>query len=104
MKLAAAALALFAAAPVLAQSNTPPAQAPAAERRAAGTRELNLNLNEADLRALSRGGAELRDPQPAEQSAGGLPTLGGDAKPMERPRSLPSTSGAYPVDSERATR
>jgi hypothetical protein len=104
VKLALAALALLAAAPAWAQSDsprstTPPSQPPAAERRATGTKELNLNLNEADLRALSRGGAELRDP-PAEQAGDGLPALGGNVRPMERPKGS-SYKEVFPTDSER---
>jgi len=103
VKRALAALALLAAAPAWAQSSTPQPQTQAAERRAPS--KLNLDLNESDLRALSRGGAELRDPPAEQASGGGLPTLGGDARPMERVKpSLPGNSGAYPVDSERSNR
>ena len=101
MKLRLAAFALLAAAPAWAQTPQQPQPAAADRRATTGARELNLNLNESELRALSRGSAELRDP-PAEQAAGGLPTLGGDARPMERPKASSGSTGAYPVDSERA--
>jgi hypothetical protein len=82
-------LLLTAAGAAAAQSPAPP-QPP--ERKAPSGSSLNLKLDEADLRALSRNAPVSRD-QPAEQRTADLPSLGGGARAMEHaPRPIERTS------------
>jgi hypothetical protein len=95
-------LLLVLASQALAQSPArPPQQEP--ERKAAPSESrLNLRLEEADLRSLSRS-TDSRAPA-EEKSADTLPSLGGDAR--ELPSTLPKSGSRipYPQDSERVFR
>ncbi len=103
-------LLLAAAGPAAAQAPAPAKPPPQPPERTTAPREsgLNLKLDEADLRALSRDTSAPRD-QPGEKGAGsgGLPSLGGDARTFERPSALPgvnSSTGPYPKDTENINR
>jgi hypothetical protein len=73
------------------------AQQPEPERKAAPAGGLNLRLNEADLRSLSRNSSGL--PAPTEdKAADGLPSLGGDARKFEQPKPSSDTRRPYPPD------
>ena len=87
-------LLVTAACPAAAQS---PAQPPEPERKAPSGPNLNLKLDEADLRALSRDTPRSRD-QAAEQRTADLPSLGGGARSIEQaPRKIERTS-PYPTN------
>jgi hypothetical protein len=68
---------------------------------------LNLKLDEADLRSLSRNSSALRDPPDPGKGApdaSGLPSLGGDARTFERAPTTsgePTRGGPYPQDTSR---
>ena len=84
---------------VAAAAPAQPQQEP--ERKAASSEpRLNLRLDEADLRSLSRNTSG--SPAPIEEkSADGLPSLGADARKIEPATPSPSTRRPYPADSER---
>jgi len=75
-------------------SATPASQPP--ERKAAGERPLILELDEASRRQILYGPGSQSAERPAGGgSAGGLPSLGGGARPIETLRSSP-----YPKSSD----
>jgi len=87
----------FSAAGAAQPSAQPPAPQPQAEP---AKPRLNLQLNEADLRALPRS-APLPQDADEPKAARDLPSLGGDARTVERARSSERTPNTpYPRDTE----
>ena len=89
-------LLLGAAGPAASQTPAEPQKQP---EPAAAPREssLNLKLDEAELRSLSRGTSGSRE-RPVEPRADGLPSLGGEARRIEQAPQSSRQASPYPLD------
>jgi hypothetical protein len=89
---------------VAGQALAQPAPQQEPERKGAPSEpRLNLRLDEADLRSLSRNTSG--PPAPTEEkSADGLPSLGADARKIEPPPPASETRRPYPSDTQMISR